>query len=381
MNCSRKSRVPIGAHDAVSGGNHFADGESRIGPLIALPAVLAELGASPQRALRRAGIHGDLFEDPDNRICHQDICRLLSVCETLTGRSDFGLLLGMRFTLGDFGPLGDLMRNSTTVGEALKVLVSHLHFYDRAAIPVKLRMESTNVFLGYSLQHPATAGTGPLRDAAIAVAYRIMGELCGPGWQPREVLLSHRRPPSVKSYQRFYGARVRFDAEYSGLFFAAAWLDHAIAGADPARWNLLFRAQERAETDAAISFAEEVECVLHGLLVGGATSAASVARLFGCSERTLRLKLRAEGTSMQRLLADIRFERARHLLQDTELPVSRIAAALCYADTAVFSRAFLGWAGVSPRQWRAARHRHSSPEIHPAGVPAGDSRVSTPRRQ
>ncbi len=55
---------------------------------------------------------------------------------------------------------------------------------------------------------------------------------------------------------------------------------------------------------------------------------------------------------MQTLLADTRFEIARHLLQNTRLPMSEIAAALCYADSTVFSRAFHNWAGISPRQWR-----------------------------
>ena len=79
-----------------------------------------------------------------------------------------------------------------------------------------------------------------------------------------------------------------------------------------------------------------------------------MARLFGYSERTLRQKLSDEGTSMRRLLTATRFELARHLLGSTGLSISRIAAALCYADSAVFSRAFHGWAGMSPRQWRNA---------------------------
>jgi AraC-like DNA-binding protein len=85
-----------------------------------------------------------------------------------------------------------------------------------------------------------------------------------------------------------------------------------------------------------------------------------VARLFGISERTLRQKLQAEGTSMQRLLAQTRFELARHLLLNTRQPMSLIAAALCYADSAVFSRAFHAWAGMGPKAWRARHSTHSA---------------------
>lgn len=95
-------------------------------------------------------------------------------------------------------------------------------------------------------------------------------------------------------------------------------------------------------------------CALFGLLATGGISAENLARMFACSERTLRSRLKREGVSQQQLLAEVRFQRARHLLRGTDLPVSRIAAALSYADTAVFSRAFNNWAGISPRQWRNA---------------------------
>jgi AraC-like DNA-binding protein len=373
VDSKRELSRPVRPQAADASHVRYGPDESRIGPLCSLPVVLAELGISPGQTLRQAGVSESLFDDPDNRVTHRDICRLLSLCAELTGRADFGLLVGRRCRLADFGPLGELMRHSPTVREALRMLISHLHFFDRAATPVMLRMEPARLFLGYSLQHPATAGNAQLQDAAIAVAHRMLRELCGPAWQPLEVQLSRRRPERVTSYHRCYGARVRFDAEFSGLLFAVAWLEHPIAGADPARWHLLHRAQQRAETDAAISFAEEVECVLHGLLVGGATSAASVARLFGCSERTLRMKMRAEGTSLQRLLTDIRFEMARHLLQDTELPISQVAAALCFADTSVFSRAFHGWAGMNPRQWRAVTGGHTSAAPARGRMSAGDS--------
>jgi AraC-like DNA-binding protein len=332
-----------------------APGQARIGPLIALPRVLEELGVDPARVLRRAGVRSRLFDNPDNRIDYESLGRLLSACERLSDRSDIGLLAGARFSLDNFGALGELMRNSATVGDAMRMLLLHLHFYDRAAVPVMLRMEAAGVFLGYSLQHPAVPGVVQLQDAAISVAHRMLRGLCGPAWKPQFVQFSHHRPANTASYRRVFGPGVRFEAGLSGLSFSAAWLEHPIAGADPARYRVLNRELLEAKNKGPMSFAEEVQCVLHQLLPGGSASSVSVARLFAISERSLRLRLRAEGTSMQTLLADTRFEIARHLLQNTRLPMSQIAAALCYADSAVFSRAFRSWAGISPRQWRQGR--------------------------
>jgi len=331
---------------------------SRIGPLAQLPQVLGEFDVAPDRAFCEAGVAPTLFDDPENRIDGQALCRLLAVCADLTGRQDFGLLLGMRFTLADLGVMGELMRHSATVGEAMRVLIMHLHFYDRAAIPVMLRMTSTSIFLGYSLSHTELEDTRQWQDCAIVIAHRILRELCGAAWRPLSVQFSHRRPDSVAGYRRVFGSGVQFDAPIAGLSFAGSWLDCPIAGADPARSTALTESVRSARSGWPIGLVEEVQCVLHQLLPGGSVAAAGVAQLFGCSERTLRQRLQAEGVCLQQLLARARFELACHLLKDTELPMSRIAESLCYSDSAVFSRAFHAWAGMSPRAWRTSNRKH-----------------------
>ena len=128
-------------------------------------------------------------------------------------------------------------------------------------------------------------------------------------------------------------------------------------------------------------FAEQVECALPGFVLNGATSADDVARFFGIHQRTLRKRLRQDGTNLQKLVDRTRFGLARQLLLDTELPVMEIAAALHYSDPNVFSRAFRNWAGASPRQWRdhkggSARAVRQSPR-----TTAGASDVVSIRRR
>lgn len=330
-----------------------APGEVRVAPLMALPSVLEALGVSPCLAFRRAGVEFDRFDHPENRIDHESLGRLLSVCSILSNRSDFGLMIATRFALRDFGILGELMRHSTTVGEALRVLMLHLNIHDRLAFPLLLRMDSANVFLGYSVLHPEKAGTPQIYDAAISIAFKMMRELCGPDWEPRFVQFSHREPENRTSYRRVFGPRLLFDAEWSGISFSETWLDQVMPDADPVRYGQLSQDLLVAQAVNPPGFRDEVQCVLHRLLLNGTTGAASIARLFGISERTLRHRLRLEGSSMHELLAETRFDLSRHLLQSTRLPMSKIAASLCYSDAAVFSRAFRGWAGVGPREWRA----------------------------
>ena len=324
----------------------------RIGPFMTLPSALKKIGVSPKLAFRKAGISLQLFNNAENRLKHEAIDRLLCVCATLSQRDDFGVLVGEQFTLADFGILGELMRNSATVGEALQILAFHFRYQDRAGIPIILKLDKSSAFLGYSLQYPALPGTPHIYDLSIAIAQKILHELCGPAWQPGLVQLSHRRHRETTHFRRVFGPHVRFDAGLSGIAFPASWLNHHITGACPTRFTQLNQALLKEGSGRTTSFTEEVQSIVHQQLISGACSSRQVARLLSISERTLRHKLKSEGTSLQRILKEIRLDLARHLLRNTRLPMSEIAAVLCFSDAAVFSRAFHQWAGTSPRQWR-----------------------------
>lgn len=77
-----------------------------------------------------------------------------------------------------------------------------------------------------------------------------------------------------------------------------------------------------------------------------------LARRLGTSSRSLSRRLGVEGTSYNRLLADVQRERATNLLRNPALTVAEIGYRLGYSDPAAFTRAFVGWTGVPPSTWR-----------------------------
>lgn len=331
-----------------------APGNVRIGPVLALPAVLRDLGVEPLRAFAQAGVDSRLFDDPDSRMPLAALGGLLEACVALTSCRHFGLLVGSRFDLAAFGPLGTLLRNAPTVGDAVRELLLHLHLHDRGAAPVLLRTEPSFVTLGYSLYRHGLPATAQIHDAVIAIGHRMLAELCGRAWKAQRVQFAHGRPAQVAPYRRAFGPSVEFDAQVSGIVFASSWLDRPIEGADAGLHKLAARAIRDAEARGSIGLSEPVQGMLHQMMLGGMANAEAVARALGLHERTLRRRLREEGKSLRQLINQTRFELAQQLLQNTGLPVSEIAAALQYADASAFARAFNGWAQTSPRQWRLA---------------------------
>jgi AraC-like DNA-binding protein len=319
---------------------------------MAVPKVLRQFRVRPSVAFETAKVDPKAFRHPNNRIPIEQIGRLLTICARLTDCDTFGLLVGMEFTLNDLGPLGDLMRNSVTVGEAINHLLRHLHWHDKAAAPLLLTQEDQNVLLGYSLYHNRTPGISQIYDTAIAIAFRILRELCGRSWTPHQVQLTHRRPRDDAAYRQVFQARVQFDAELSGVVFSPTVLGRSVEGAVPVIRDRLLQSFEALERLEPLSYQERVEGILHQVLWSGEFSLEAVAHALGTEERTLRRRLKAEGTSFRQILVETRGEIAAQLLENSNLSVAGIATVLRYDDPTAFTRAFKGWAGVSPSQWR-----------------------------
>jgi len=345
--------LPAASHDGYL--------DIRVAPLLAMPALLREHGVDPALVLAQVGLDPRLFDDPENRVSAGAIGRLLDTSVKLTGCPHFGLLVGQRFKLDSLGVLGTLMRNCPTLRDALRLAALHLELHDRSAVSLTLNLGDGTSALGYSLLEDRTPAAEQFLDGAIAMQYLLLRELCGPAWKPVSIRLSHSRPANVAPLRKHFRARLEFDAPVSGIVFASRWLDHPIAGADPAAFAAITSAIESAESRHPMPFSTQVRRALYAMMFAGPVSTAGVARLFAMHERTLRRRLAEEGATVRGVLGEARREVAHHLLRDTDMPVSEIAAVLRYSDVTVFARAFRRWSKMSPRQWRAeqasARHR------------------------
>ena len=241
----------------IGQGRPARGGDMRVGAIIAVPSLLAERGLDPVRVFAAVGLDPCLLDDPENRISFQDLGRLLAACADATGCPHFGLMAVERYGPDSLGAVGHQMRNSPTVGEALRNVQLHLHLNDRGAALFLLRLDPERVALCYTIFWHDTDVTSLIYDAALAVAHKALCELCGPGWKPLTVQFAHRRPAAALPYKRFFGTRPEFDAERCAIVFASSWLDHPVAGTDPALRDSLESAVHQLEASEPDSLCSE----------------------------------------------------------------------------------------------------------------------------
>jgi AraC-like DNA-binding protein len=97
------------------------------------------------------------------------------------------------------------------------------------------------------------------------------------------------------------------------------------------------------------------------LLRAGYPDVRLVAEALGLRTRTFQRRLREEGTTYGRLVAEARLDIAYRLLRDPDRKVIDVAFDLGYSDPAHFTRAFRAWTGLTPREQRNAWFSDAGP--------------------
>jgi len=317
--------------------------------------TLHDFGVDPDPVIREAGLDPRLFDDGTNVIPHAALGRLLTLSVACTTCPHFGLLVGQRATILSLGMVGRLMQHSETLGDAMRALVSNLSIQNRGAVP-SLTISGDIALFAFSVYQPEAESADQISDGSIAVAVNAIRALRGSDWRPSEVLLPRFAPVDPEPYRRHFRASVRFNQETASIVFPAHDLDLRIAGADPMMRSLLEERILQLKSAQGSEFSDDIRRLLRTRLTSNHCSADDIAHLLTMHRRTLSRRLKGGGMGYRAITNEIRFEIARQLLQDTQVPLAQIAAALGYSEASAFTRAFRRWSGQTPTTWRDEGH-------------------------
>jgi AraC-like DNA-binding protein len=331
-------------------------GKVRIAGLTDFPTLVAEMGGNPARLLKRCGLDPQIFDDSEKTISFRVISQLFALAVEETHCPHFGLLLGQRRKLvAILGPIGFLVQNSPTVGDALRNLIRNLHLHG-VGTTAKLLVQRTKANYTFAIELFGKLMTDQVLDGTMASNFRLMRMICGPEWQLSAAYFAHPPPADITPYRELFHAPVHFDQEITALSFPAYWLKRPVHNADPALCPMLQDYMTQIEQQHSGNFPGQIRRVVRTMLSTGKCTSDRLADLFSMHRRTLYRRLTANGTTFKGIVEEARNEIAARNLAETNMPISQLAALLGYRDTNSFIRAFRRWSGAAPTEWRA-HHR------------------------
>lgn len=177
--------------------------------------------------------------------------------------------------------------------------------------------------------------------------------LVGRGLALDTVAFPYPRPAHADDYALIYTEHSSFDAPRLTARFAGNLLDLPIRRDEAALAAFLVGAPGKI----SMLYRRDREMVLRvrDLLRAALPDSLeldAVADRLHLSARTLHRRLADEGSSFRAIKDALRRDLALARVTKSRQPLARIAADLGYADPSAFYRAFVGWTGVAPQQYR-----------------------------
>lgn len=100
------------------------------------------------------------------------------------------------------------------------------------------------------------------------------------------------------------------------------------------------------------NIAEQLKRMLADLMARGEANADAACRALKLSRRTLQRRLKAERTSFQKVLKEVRRELSVRYLRDGRLKALEVAMLLGYSNFSSFTTAFKSWYNMPPAAYR-----------------------------
>ncbi|WP_428311502.1 AraC family transcriptional regulator [Hydrocarboniphaga sp.] len=317
-------------------------------------ALVGELGGNAGELLRRFGIHATESELVTSLVPYVSVMRLFETTAAELGCVDFGLRLSRSQGLENLGPLALLVANCKTVREGLATIGRYMPTYSPAVVIALEDCDADTVQLVYDINLRVVGGSRRQQKAefSIGVAMNVLRLLIGDRFKPEAVLFRHDTLQPAGLYRRHLGAPARFGQSVNAILFDRRHLDQPLAMGDRRMRGMVDEYLQPLIETQLPKMEQQVEQMIARLLPTQQCRLERVAEQLSMHPRTLQRHLDASGRVFERMVDEVRRERALEYLANPRMTISQVSGLVGYSEQSTFTRACRRWFEQSPRAVR-----------------------------
>jgi AraC-like DNA-binding protein len=325
--------------------------------VIKLVEVLEELRAPVAQVLDAAGFAGAVPEDRERSMSISDYLEAVEVAvQGNPGVPDLGFRVGASTTLLEHGVLGYALLSSPTLRASLQRYV-RFQYLQGPLLSVTFEESGATAALT-AIPRAGRWHMSPLAHRYIVQEWLVgWNQLCRlisrEGSFFEHVRLGYPAEAEQKHYEKHLGCTVSFDNKQTTAIFPARRLGLPLEYADESIAALCAVQCERLLE--VLNLRSGLVARIHRQLSatpGNVPGMDDMAQRMHIGARTLRRRLKAEGTTYQDVVSDFRVAMAKRYLDETTLPVNEVAALVGYADATNLYRRFRERTGITPGEYR-----------------------------
>ncbi|MEO8589477.1 MAG: AraC family transcriptional regulator ligand-binding domain-containing protein [Flavobacteriales bacterium] len=301
--------------------------------------------------LRHAGLHAGFFEQEKIHATTAELFGLWRAVGEVSADPAIGLKMGTETRFERFEPQAIAAVCSKTFGDA----VERMGRYKQLVCPEEINLRASGKETAVEFVFTEAAGSEPDVLVDVCLSWILGIGQRGTDGRVAALRVELKRPAKQRELlEKHYGCRVKFKAERNAIVFRTADLDLPFTTHN-AELLAIVGAQLDQDLKARKSASDVGSQVKHALkrsLAGKRPALQDVASEVGMSPRTLQRKLADASITFQHVVEETRRELAHHYLKQSAVELNETAYLLGYEDANSFFRAFHGWEGVTPGEWR-----------------------------
>jgi len=324
--------------------------------LAILVTFAEQCGIEMAPLLRKHGLSVESVSTPGARIAAAQYAQLLLDVDSLTDDAGFWFRFGQQLDFTAYDVLGQVMLSCDTLRQAMHLLAK---YYQLISCGSELVCVETDGSLSIHIyrQGDIEARASFIRsELLVSVIFNgILVALPDRGEKLR-FEFDYRQPEYASLYYQYLNRNCVFSAPQSKIILPAEYLACPGLYPNPVMLKILVKQCDQL-LDQLLghrSISAQVRTQI-AAIPGHYPTAISVAQKIGLSPRTLSRRLKAQGTTFQLLMNEVKTQRAVNYLQTTDLSIEEVATMVGFSDAANFRRAFVSWTGMLPSVYRSAQ--------------------------
>ena len=320
----------------------------------AIVAAYARYGKDPRDALAWAQIAPEHVQQATARITAWQMERISDAAMRELDDEALGWF-SRRLPWGSYGMLARASISAPTLALAIQRWCRH-HRLIADDITLALQTSGSTASIQIA-EHGPLGSNGALHEfCLVSVLRNIHGLAC---WLvDSRIPLLHAQfpfapPAHAEAYQVLFSGPTLFDQAQAAITFDAQYLLLPLRRDERALQQML----QHALPLTVLQYRRDRLLVqrVRQLLIAqpqDTHGAEALAALLHVSPRTLHRQLKEEGATLQALKNEVRQNRATELLLRSQRPIKQVAEAAGFQNEKSFMRAFKGWTGQSPAEFR-----------------------------
>ncbi len=340
-------------------GQKIADTNSLIA--VNYPAALLRLcqreGISSHAVLENTDYCAETLASAKGFIAFEQYKQMIRNASAEFDQPNLGLLLGSELGLTTHGMLGIAALASLTYGDAI-ILTSRFFKCRFPVIECAYKEMDDYVYLELQ-ENISIEGVKPFLIESIFTSLRDVSKLLiSDHYEKIEFEFDFPDPGYGKEYIKTLGNKIHFNRPVNRMIVPKAVKFMSLKMAEPLTRELAEKSCEKVLKNFSqqSSIAEKIRMLLccdeHELLNFTFPQMEKIAANLNMSPRTLRRRLKLEGTCLQELVDEIRKKLALRYLTETQLSITQISSQLDFNDASYFTKSFKRWIGITPSQYR-----------------------------